>query len=100
MIEKDFDINKFKPFPTSSGLDNDTTGMYEDKVVRIFRENFEIFKNILELSNELKFLIGSELFYEDDNFLVIEHELLENITYFNEWTKRQKVIASKADLQS
>jgi SAM-dependent methyltransferase len=96
MIEKDFDINKFRPFPTSSGLGVDSTGIYEDKVVRIFRENFDIYKSILEFSDELEFLIGSNLFYEDENVLVVQHDQLENITYFNEWTRRQKVIASKA----
>jgi SAM-dependent methyltransferase len=96
MIEKDFDINKFRPFPTSSGLGVDSTGIYEDKVVRIFRENFDIYKSILEFSDEFEFLIGSNLFYEDENVLVVQHDQLENITYFNEWTRRQKVIASKA----
>jgi len=96
MIVKDFDIDKFKPFPTSSGLGIDTTGIYEDKVVRVFRESIEIYKSTLEFSDKLKFLISSKLFYEDENLLVIEHELLENITYFNEWTKRQKVVASIA----
>jgi hypothetical protein len=102
MIEQKFDINNFKPFPTSSGLDDDTTGMYEDKVVRVFRKNFEIPKSILEFSDDLNFLIHSKLFYEDDKLIVIEHEQLENITYFNEWTKKQRVLAANAiiELQS
>jgi SAM-dependent methyltransferase len=94
MIEQKFDISNFKPFSTSSGLDDDTTGIYEEKVVRVFRKNFEIPKSVLEFSDKLNFLIRSKLFYEDEKLLVIEHERLENITYFNEWTKKQKVIAA------
>jgi len=102
MIEKKFDISIFKPFPTSSGLDDDSTGMYEEKVVRVFRKNFEIVKSVLEFSDELKFLIRSKLIYEDEKLLVIEHEQLENITYFNEWTKKQRVLAARSiiELQS
>lgn len=102
MIQHHFDINKFKPFPTSSGINGDSTGNYEGRVVRVFRYNIEMFKSILQFSIELDLLIKSDLFYEDDKLLVIEHERLENITYFTEWTKKQKLIAAKAivELQS
>jgi len=99
MIEKNFDISIFKPFITSSGLDDDTTGVYEGKVVRVYRKNFEIPKSVLEFSDELIFLIRSKLIYEDEKLLVIEHEQLHNITYFNEWTKKQKVIAANSVVQ-
>ncbi len=65
----------------------------------MFRKKIRIFKTILEFCDEFEFLIHSKLFFEDEELLVIEHERLENITYFNEWTKKQKVIAAKAVIE-
>lgn len=96
MIESNFNIKKFKPFKTSSGLDGDITGSYDNRVVRIFQSDFDLYKSILSFSDELEAMIKSRLFYEDENYLVIEHDKIDNITYFNEWTKKQKVFAAKA----
>jgi len=90
-----FDKNKFVPFSTSSGLDGSYTGLYENKVVRVVEKNKEHFKKILHFSNEITGLIKSKLLYEEENILVIEHEKLEYITYYEEWTKKQKVNAAK-----
>ena len=96
MLQSQFDINKFKPFQTSSRLDSDVTGIYEDKVVRIIPKKNDFYKGILQFSNELEYLIKSQLFYENDESLIVEHEKLEHITYYIEWTKKQRVIAAKA----
>ena len=96
MINNSFDINKFKPFPTSSGLDDNYTGLYEGRVVRVVQNHSTKYKSILEATDGLNYLVKSKLFYEDKNILVIEHEKIENITYYTEWTKKQKVSAAKA----
>lgn len=95
MTQQIFDINKFEPFQTSSGLDGNFTGTYEDKLVRIIKEDKLSYKRILNISKDLENLVKSKLFYEDENALVIEHEKLENITYYNEWTKQQRIIAAE-----
>jgi len=102
MNQNKFDINKFKPFRTSSGLDGNFTGLYEDKLVRVIKRNNAEYKDILNFSDQLNDLVKSKLFYDDENFLVVEHEKLTNITYFTEWTKKQKVAAAKTvvNLQS
>lgn len=94
MTIQNFDVDNFKPFQTSSGINEDSTGEYDGKVVRIFHKNIEDYKNVLIFSEKLPTLIKSKLFYEDDKLFVIEHEKLENITYFNEWTKKQRVLAA------
>lgn len=95
MNQNKFDVNKFKPFQTSSGLDGNFTGLYEDKLVRVIKRNKAEYKDILNFSNQLNDLVKSKLFYEDDSILVLEHEKLTNITYFTEWTKKQKVAVAK-----
>lgn len=99
MSQQNFNISEFKQFKTSSGLDGDVTGLYAGKVVRIFRNNFNLYKEILSLSKEIHKLIKSKPFYEDENYFIIEHEKLENITYSNEWTKKQKVDAAKTIIE-
>lgn len=96
MLQHKFDINKFKPFQTSSGLDSDVTGIYEDKVVRIIPKKYEFYKTLLQYSDELFYLIKTKIFYENHESLILEHEKLEHITYYIEWTKKQRVIAAKA----
>ena len=95
MIEH-FDIDNFIAFESSTQSDGNYTGTYEGKVVRIIESERSNYKSLLSFSNTLNHLVKSELLYEDSKKLVIEHEKLENITYYNEWTQRQKVAAAKA----
>ena len=95
MIEH-FDIDNFIAFELSTQSDGNYTGTYEGKVVRIIESERSNYKSLLSFSNTLNHLVKSELLYEDSKKLVIEHEKLENITYYNEWTQRQKVAAAKA----
>jgi len=95
MIQNNFDINKFKPFRTSSGLDGNYAGIYEDKIIRVVQKEKQLFKSILKFSDEFNDLVKSKLFYEDEKILAIEHEKIENFTYHTEWTKKQCVIASR-----
>ena len=101
MNQINFNPEKFKPFERSTTVDGNYTGMYDNKVVRVIETNREDYKSILKLSNELPQLVKSKLYYEDHKILVIEHEEIKNITYYSEWTKRQKVTAANAilDLQ-
>lgn len=99
MNQKNFDINKFSPFRTSSGLDENFTGIYENKIVRVIKKDKLQYKRLLEFSNDFSSIIHSKMFYEDENILVVEHDKLENMTYFTEWTTKQKVIAAKTVVQ-
>lgn len=101
MLDK-FDINKFKPFKTSSGLDGNYTGLYDEKIVRLIKSNRELYKRIINLKSKFINLINSEIIFENKNILLVEHEKLTNITYYTEWTKKQKVSAAKVviELQS
>ena len=102
MIKNSFNISDFKPFEQSTKEDGNYTGEYNGKVVRIIEGNKEDYKSILKISDEINFLVMSKILYEDDKILAIEHEKLENITYYTEWTKKQRVLAAKAiiELQS
>lgn len=102
MIQNYFKINEFKLFESSTRLDGNYTGLYEGRVVRVIEINRKEYKSILNFSDEIEHLVKSKLFYEDDKILAIEHEKLENITYFTEWTKKQRVTAAKTvvELQS
>jgi SAM-dependent methyltransferase len=91
-----FNLEYFKSFTLSTQTDGNYTGIYEGKIVRIVESNREDYKFLLSFSNKLNHLVKSNLFYENDKILVIEHQKLENITYYNEWTKRQWVTAAKA----
>jgi SAM-dependent methyltransferase len=83
-------------------VDGNYTGEYNGKVVRIIENNKEDYKSVLKISNEINFLIKSKILYEDDKIMAIEHEKLDNITYYTEWTKKQRVLTAKAiiELQS
>ena len=96
MLKNYFDISKFQPFESSTNVDGNYTGIYEGKVVRIFERNQKQIRSILNLTDELPHLVNTRLFYEDEKLLVLEHEELKNITYYTEWTKKQKVTAAKA----
>jgi SAM-dependent methyltransferase len=95
MTQNQFDLSKFKPFQTSSGLDGSSTGLYENKIIRLVNKNNKLFTKILNICGEFDNLIESKKFYEDEKILAIEHEMLDNITYYTEWTKKQKVTAAK-----
>ena len=99
MINNNFHLDKFIPFEQSTNVDGNYTGRYDKKVVRVIEKDMEDYKSILSFSSELYQLIKSNLYYEDDKVLVIEHEKLENITYYTEWTKKQRVSAAKAIIE-
>ena len=89
-----FNESDFVKFPTSSGIDNNLVGMYNGRIVRVIKDNLQDYKRILSFCLDIKGLISSKLFKEDTDQLVIEHEKLEFITYYNEWTKAQQVEAA------
>ncbi len=94
-----FKESDFKKFPTSSGIDQNVVGLYNGKVVRLIKEHIPDYKNVLSICSDVKGLIKSKLYYEDAEQLIIEHEKLEYITYFIEWTKIQKVEAAVSVIQ-
>ena len=89
----------FEPFETSTKLDGNYTGKYQGKVIRVIEENVEDYKRLLLQSGEIPFLINADLILEESDRIIIEHRLLENITYFDEWTKKQRVEAALAVIQ-
>lgn len=102
MTQNYFDKSKFQSYETSTRVDGNYAGIYEGKVVRVFERDQNHIRAILNLTEGLHHLVSSKLFYEDEKLLVLEHEELKNITYYKEWTKKQKVNAAKAvvELQS
>lgn len=94
-----FNESDFKKFPTSSGIDKNVVGLYNGKVVRLIKESIPDYKSVLSICADIKGLIKSKLFYEDAEQLIIEHEKLEYITYYIEWTKIQKVEAAITVIQ-
>ncbi|MBT8379905.1 MAG: class I SAM-dependent methyltransferase [Ignavibacteria bacterium] len=96
MNQPKFSLEKFCPFEQSTKVDGNYTGMYDEKVIRVVEINREEYKLILNFKNDLEQLVKTNLYYEDDTIIALEHEKLENITYYTEWTKKQKVAAAKA----
>lgn len=94
-----FDFNKFEKFSTSSGIEKNYVGKYDDKIVRIFQDNIALYKEVVSFCNSITGIIKSEIYFENDSHLVIEHEKLEFITYYTEWTKHQKVLAALSVLK-
>jgi len=99
MTLNSFDPEFFELFETSTKVDGNYTGMYQGKVIRVIEENIEDYKGLLLHSGEIPFLINAELIFEDDTKIIIEHRWLENITYYDEWTKKQRVEAAQAIIQ-
>ena len=94
-----FNPELFEPFETSSKIDGNYTGIYKGKVIRVIEENAEDYKRFLIQSGEVPFLINSELIFEDNAKIIVEHRWLENITYFDEWTRKQRVEAALAVIE-
>jgi len=94
-----FNPELFKPFETSTTVDGNYTGMYTGKVIRDIEKNIDDYKELLNHSGEVPFLINSDLIFEDSDRIITEHRLLENITYFDEWTKKQRVEAALTIIQ-
>ncbi len=74
-------------------------GLYEGKVIRVIEENVEDYKELLHQTGKIPFLINADLIFEDNERIVLEHRLIENITYFDEWTRKQRVDAALAVIQ-
>jgi len=94
-----FNPELFEPFETSTRFDGNYTGKYQGKVIRVIEENVEDYKGLLLQAGEVPFLINADLIFEDSDRIIIEHRLLENITYYDEWTKKQRVEAALAIIQ-
>jgi hypothetical protein len=89
-----FDESLFKKFKTSSGIDGSYVGSYNDRVIRIIEANQSDYKELLKQLRSILSIIKSEIISEENDRLIIEHPKLENITYHEEWTKKQKVSAA------
>ena len=94
-----FNPELFKPFETSTNVDGNYTGMYKGKVIRIIEKNVDDYRELILQTEEVPFLINADLIFEDNDRIIIEHRLLENITYFDEWTKKQHVEAALVIIQ-
>lgn len=94
-----FNSELFEPFETSTKLDGNYTGLYDGKVIRVIEENVDVYKELIQQIEEIPFLINADLIFEDKSRIVVEHRKLENITYYNEWTKEQRVEAALAVIQ-
>ncbi len=99
MTLETFNPELLELFETSTKVDGNYTGMYDDKVIRVIEENVEDYKELLNHSGNIPFLINADLIFEDSDRIIIEHRLIENITYYDEWTKKQRVEAALAIIQ-
>lgn len=95
MINK-IDLAEFKKFQNSSKIDGNFVGSIEGRIFRIFNSNIKDYKEVILLTNPIKWLINTQIISEETEVLVVEHELLEFITYYDEWTMSQKVEAAIA----
>ena len=91
-----FDEKLFHKFRTSTGLDGNYVGSYNDRVIRVIDSNKTDFKELLAHMATIPSLIKSDIISDENRELYVEHPLIKNITYYEEWTKRQKVSAAKA----
>jgi hypothetical protein len=91
-----FDENQFQKFKTSTGIDGNFVGSYYDKVIRIIEANQSDYKELIIKADNIPFLIKSDIISEENDRLIVEHPQLKNITYQEEWTKKQKVSAAKS----
>lgn len=89
-----FDLTEFKKFQNSSQIDGNLVGSIEGRIFRIFRNNIKDYTEVLSLIHPIKRLINSQIISKEKEVLIVEHEPLEFITYYNEWTKSQKVAAA------
>ena len=94
-----FNPEIFEPFETSSKIDGNYTGIYQGKVIRVIEESVENYKELLSHISKIPFFINADLIFEDETKIIVEHRLLENITYYDEWTKKQRVEAALAIIQ-
>jgi len=94
-----FNPELFEPFETSTNVDGNYTGIYQGKVIRVIEENVEAYKELILQTGEIPFLINAELIFDDGTKIIVEHRQLKNITYYNEWTKKQRVEAALAIIQ-
>lgn len=95
----EIDFSKFKKFSNSSGIENNFVGVYQDKIIRIFKNDLRDYLQVTQISSKLPNLISTKLLTETQDYLAVEHEPLEFITYFNEWTRKQKVEAAIAVIE-
>ncbi len=89
----------FVQFKTSTNVDGNYTGKYEGRVIRIIEKNQGVYKDLLNQVKSIPNLIKADIIFEDENKLIFEHPEFENITYYNEWTKKQRVEAALAIIQ-
>jgi SAM-dependent methyltransferase len=94
-----FNDKNFNRFSTSTGTDGNYVGIYNEKILRVIEKRIDDFKELLRHIQDLPFLIHSKIILDESHRLIIEHHRLENFTYYDEWTKRQRVEAALAIIQ-
>lgn len=94
-----FDDRNFKRFSTSTEVDGNYVGIYNEKILRVIEKGINDFEELLQHIQDLPFLIDSKIMLNESHRLIIEHSRLRYITYYNEWTKKQKVEAALAIIQ-
>ena len=95
-----FDENNFIRFKNSTNFDGNYVGIYNnEKILRVITNKINDIKTIVDQVRDFPFLIDSKIFIDTDHKLIIEHPQLKNITYYIEWTKKQRVEAAEAIIQ-
>lgn len=87
-------IEQINRFAQSTDTDGNFVGIYEGRVLRVINENQTWYEEILKSISKYPELIKSKIVTNEKSELVVEHQKLDYITYFNEWTRKQKVEAA------
>lgn len=87
------DYNNLKKIDGSTSIDGNYLTFYRGKLLRIVKDNKDIYNQALAFSNSIVGLIPAKMHYIDDDHLIIEHPIINNITYPLEWTYQQKLDA-------
>lgn len=95
-----FNERDFKKIETDSNNTSDIKlGFYYGNLIRIIpKEKINDYKRLLKFSNSIKNLIPAEIFFEDENRLILKHPIIKNITFPPEWTNLQKIEAARTIL--
>lgn len=96
----DINENDFIAVDGSTNVDGNYLVWHQNKLLRIITENISFYVSTLQIINEnpCPNLIKTKLISQTDTMLILEHEVIDNVTYAIEWTRRQKIIALRATL--
>jgi hypothetical protein len=92
-------MDKFSRFSTSTIIDGNYVGIYNRDVFRIIEKNKDDFVWLVNNLKQFPYIINSKIKESNEQRLIIKHEKLDCITYYSEWTQKQRVNAALAVIE-